>query len=128
MVKLAENISWSIARGAFVASMLKVEYESIYWNDTLVLADHRLTYSHSAVLAGSTTMSPRPSPATPGNGSIKKITCKWYNEGTCPYSADHLDTAGTTLFRHMCLYCFKKLKRNNAHVEADCLKKKSMTD
>ena len=81
-VKLAENISWPITRGAFAASMLKIECESISWNDTHVLADHRLTYSQSAVFAGSTTMFPRPSSAAPGNGSIKKIACKWYNEET----------------------------------------------
>ena len=116
-VKLAENISWPIARGAFAASMLKIEDESISWSDTRTLADQRLTYSQSAVFAGSTTMSPR-IPPTSGNGSIKKIACKWYNDGTCPHSADHLDAAGVTLFKHSCLYCFKVLKRSNAHVYA----------
>ena len=33
-VKLAENISWPIARGAFAASMLKIEDESITWADS----------------------------------------------------------------------------------------------
>ena len=124
-VKLAENISWPIARGAFAASMLKIEDESIAWSDTRTLADQRLTYSQSAVFAGSTTMSPRGPPAA-GNGTIKKIACKWYNEGTCPHSADHLDTSGTTLFKHVCLYCFKTLKRSNAHVEGDCLNRKKV--
>ena len=73
-VKLAENISWTIARGAFAASILKIEDESISWSDMCFLADHRLTYSQSAVFAGSTTMSPCPSSITLGNGSIKKIT------------------------------------------------------
>ena len=123
-VKLVENISWPIARGAFAASILKIEDESITWNDTPFLADHRLTYSQSAVFVGSTTMSPCPSRITPGNESIKKIACKWYNEGTCPHSADQLDTTGTTLFKHVYLYCFKSLKRSNAHVEGDCLNKK----
>ena len=100
-VKLPENISWPIARGVFAASMLKIKDESISWNDTPVLADYRLTYSQSEVFAGSTTISPRPSSASPGNRSIKKIACKWYNKGTCPHSADHLDTTGTTLFRHV---------------------------
>ena len=128
-VKLAENISWPIASGAFAASMLKIEEESISWGDTRTLADHRLTYSQSAVFSGSTTMSPRTAPSTPSNGSMKKIACKWYNEGTCPHSGDHLDTTGTTLFRHICLYCFKTLKRKNVHVEADCLnKRKANTD
>ena len=120
-VKLAENISWPIARGAFAASMLKIEDESITWADTRTLADHRLTYSQSAVFFSSTTMSPR---TTPGNGSIKKIACKWFNERTCPHSADHLDTTGSTLFRHVCLYCFKVLKQSNVHVEADFSNKK----
>ena len=61
-VKLAGNISWPIARGAFAASMPKIEDESI-----------PLMYSQSAVFAGSTTMSPRPSAITHGNGSIKQL-------------------------------------------------------
>ena len=122
-------MSRPIARGVFAASMLKIEDKSISWNDTRVHADHCLTFFQSAVIAGSMTMSSRPSSATPGNGSVKKITCKWHNEGTCPHTADHLDTTGTTLFRHVCLYCFKTLKRNNTHAEAYCLnKKKSMTN
>ena len=83
-VKLAEKISWPIARGAFTASMLKIEDESISWNDTHVLADHCLTYSQSAVSAGSTTMSPCPSSATPGNGSIKKICMQVVQRGDLP--------------------------------------------
>ena len=39
-IKLAENISWPIARDAFAASMLKIEDESITWADTRTLADH----------------------------------------------------------------------------------------
>ena len=121
-VKLAENISWPIARGAFAASLLKIEDESITWNDIRTLADHRLTYSQSAVFSGSTTMSPRPSTPTPGNGSLKKTVCKWYNEGTCPHSGDHLGSFGTTMFHHVCLY--RTLKKNNVHVESDCLNRK----
>ena len=116
-VKLAENISWPIARGAFSVSMLKIEEESITWNGVRTLADHRLTYSQSADFCGSTTMSPRPSTPTPGNGSLKKIVCKWYNEGTCPHSGDHLDSSGTMVFCHVCLYCYRTLKRHNVHVE-----------
>ena len=103
--------------------MLKIEEESITWADSRTLADHHLTFSQSAMFSGSTTMSPLLAPSTPSNGSIKKIACKWFNEGTCPHSGDHLDTTGTTLFRHVCLYCFKTLKRNNVHVEADCFNK-----
>ena len=57
-VKMAENISWPIARGAFAVSLLKIEEESITWIDIRTLVDHRLTYSQSAVFSGSTPMSP----------------------------------------------------------------------
>ena len=128
-VKLAETISWPISRGAFAALMLKIEDESITWADTRTPAEHRLTYSQSADFSGSTTMPPCTTSATPSNGSIKKITCKSFNEGICPDSSDHRDTTGSTLFRHMCLYCFKTLKHSNVHVEADCFnKKKSSAD
>ena len=120
-VKLAENISWPIARGAFAASMLKIEEENITWNDIRTLADHRLLYSQSAVFSGSTTMSPRPSTPTPGNGSLKKTVCKWYND---PHSGHHLDSSGTMMYRQVCLYCYCTLKRNNVDVESDCLNRK----
>ena len=114
-------------KGVFATSMLKIEDESITCSDTRTLADQGLTYSQSTVFAGSTTMSPR-IPSTAGNGTIKKIACKWYNEGTCPHSANHLDTSGTTLFKHVCLYCFKTLKRSNAHVEGDCFNRKKVIE
>ena len=103
IVKLTKNISWPIARGAFAASMLKIEKEGITRADIRTLADHRLTYSQSAVFSGSTTVSPCTTTTTSRNGSIKKIACKWYNEGTCPQSSDHLDTNGSTL-SVMCAY------------------------
>ena len=109
-VKLVENISWSIARGVFAASMLKIEDESISWNDTCVLADHHLTYSQSAVFAGFTTMSPLPSSATPMAMSQSRRLLVSGTTRVHASSADHLDTTGTTLFRHVCLYCFKTLK------------------
>ena len=49
-VKLAENLSWPIARGAFAIWMHKIEEETLTWADSRALADNRLTYSQSAVL------------------------------------------------------------------------------
>ena len=123
VVKLAENLSWPIARGAFAVSMHKIEEEAITWTDRRVLADNRLTYSQSAVFSGSVTMSPRPPNSPQIAGGTKKIVCKWYNENSCPHNQDHYDTTGTTLFKHVCMHCFKNLKRNNAHRESDCLNK-----
>ena len=122
-VKLAENLSWPIARGAFAVSMHKIEEETITWADRRVLADNRLTYSQSAVFSGSVTMSPRPQNLPQIAGGTKKIVCKWYNENSCPHTQDHLDTTGTTMFKHVCMFCFKTLKRNNAHREAECFNK-----
>ena len=58
-VKLADNLLWSIARGAFVTLMHKIEEEAITWADRRVLA-----YSQSAVFSGSVTMSSKP-PGSP---------------------------------------------------------------
>ena len=43
-VKLAQKVSWPFARGAFAASMLKVEEGSITWSDIHTPAYHKLTY------------------------------------------------------------------------------------
>ena len=123
-IKVAENISWPIAKGAFAACMHRIEDETLSWNDARTLSENRLTYSQAAVFSGSTTMSPKPANVA---SNSKKVVCKWFNEGTCPHAQDHLDTTGTTLFRHVCLYCFKFLKRNNVHVESECLNKKKAT-
>ena len=123
-IKVAENISWPIAKGTFAASMHRIEDETLSWNDTCTLSENRLTYSQAAVFSGSTTMSARPTNPASHKVTSKKVICKWFNEGTCPHVQDHLDTTGTTLFRHICLYCFKFLNRNNVHVESECLNNK----
>ena len=47
-VRLAENLSWPIARGAFAISMHKIEDETLTWADARALADNSfaLTYLH----------------------------------------------------------------------------------
>ena len=37
-----------------------------------------------------------------------------------------MDSMGTTLFHHICMYCHKYLKRSNNHVELHCLNKKKL--
>ena len=124
VAKLSENLSWTIARGAFAASMHKIEEGQLSWQDTRVLSDNRLTYSQAAVFSGSTTMSPRATHSPQIATNAKKVVCKWFNEGTCPHNQDHTDSTGTTQFRHICMFCFKFLKRSNGHTETDCLNKK----
>ena len=119
-IKLTENWSWPIARGAFALSMHKIEEGSLVWSNSRQLANNHLTYSQSAVFSGSVTMSPRPGTPAQNSGSSKRIVCKWLNEGSCPHSNDHRDAAGVTMFRHIYMYYFRNLKRNNAHNELDC--------
>ena len=118
-VKLSENLSWPIARRAFAVAMHRIEEDSVNWSDTRFLAENRLTFSQTAVFSGSVTMSPKVQPPQPLS-SVKKIVCRWYNEGTCPHTQDHSDATGTTSFQHICMYCFKQLKRNNSHTELEC--------
>ena len=101
--------------------MHKIEDETLTWADARTLADNRLTYSQLAVFSASTTMSPKNTGSPQITGGPKKIVCCWYNEASCPHSQEHLDSTGTTLFRHICMYCHKYLKHNNNHIEADCL-------
>ena len=125
-VKLAENLSWPIARGAFAVSMQKLEDETLAWSDKRTLVDHRLTYSQSTVFSGSVTLSPKPTQQPPPMG--KRVVCKWYNEGSCPHQQDRTDTTGLTTFRHICMYCFRQLKWNNVHTEIECNNKRKATD
>ena len=73
-IKLVENLSWPIARGAFAVSMHKLEDETLTWSDRRTLSDNRLTYLQSAVFSGSVTLSPKPSQQTPPLG--KHVMCK----------------------------------------------------
>ena len=123
--KLAENLSGPIARGAFATSMHQLEDQQIMWQDSRTLADNRLTYSQAAVFSGSFTMSPKSS-STQLSSGVKKVVCRWYIDGSCPHSQDHTDTTGLTLFKHVCAYCFKFLKRSNGHVESECFNKKKV--
>ena len=125
-VKLAENLSWPIARGAFAVSMQKLEDETLAWSDKRTLADNRLTYSQSAVFSGSVTLSPKPTQQPPPMG--KRVVCKWYNEGSCPHQQDHTEPTGVTTFRYICMYCFRQLKWNNLHTEIECNNKRKAMD
>ena len=84
----AENLSWPIARGAFAVAMHRVEDENTTWADTRFLAENRLTYFQTVVFNGSITLSPRPAQNNQ-LPSLKRVVCRWYNEGTCPHSQDH---------------------------------------
>ena len=97
-IKLAENLSWPIARGAFATSMHKIEDGTLVWSNSRPLANNRLTYSQSAVFSGSVTMSLRPGTLAQNSGSSKRIVCKWFNEGSCPHSGDHLNATRVTTF------------------------------
>ena len=99
-VKLAENLSWPIARGAFAVAMHRVEEEATVWGDTRYFAENRLTYSQTAVFNGSVTMSPKVAPQSVQTTNTKRIVCKWFIEGSCPHSSDHVDSTGATTFRH----------------------------
>ena len=124
VAKLSKNLSWTIDLRAFAASMHKTGEGQILWLDTRVLSDNRLTYSQAAVFSRSTTMPPRATHSPQVATTVKKVICKWFNDGTCPHNQDHMDSTGTTQFRHLCMSCFKLLKRSNAHTETDCLNKK----
>ena len=65
-MKLSENLSWPIARGAFVVAMHRIEEESVNWSDTRFLAENGLTFSQTAVFSGSVTMSPKVQPTQVG--------------------------------------------------------------
>ena len=106
MVKLAENLSWPIARGAFAVCMHKLEDKTLAWSDKRTLVDNRLTYSQSAVFSGLVTLSPKPTQQVPPMG--KRVVYKWYNEGSCPHQQAYTDTMGLTTFRHICMYCFRQ--------------------
>ena len=94
-VKLSENLSWPIARGAFAVAMHRIEDESITWANTRFLAENRLTFSQTAVFNGSITLSPKTASVNQLPTS-KRVVCKWFNEGTCPHTQDHADSSGTT--------------------------------
>ena len=58
-VKLSENFSWPIARGAFVVIMHCIEDESITWANTRFLAENRRMFSQTAMFNRSVTLSPK---------------------------------------------------------------------
>ena len=75
-----------------------MEEGATVWADSRYFAENRLTCSRTAVFNGSVTMSPKTGPQAAQSGNMKHIVCKWYNEGSCPHSSDHLDSTGVTAF------------------------------
>ena len=67
------------------------------------MADNRLTYSQAAVFSGSVTMSPGSSTIAQTTAGIRKVVCRWYNDGSFPHTQDIMDTTGMTLFEHVCV-------------------------
>ena len=75
-VKLAENLSWPIERGAFAVAMHRMEEEATVCVDLRYFAENRLTYSQTAVFNGLVTMSPKTGPQAAQSGNMKCIVCK----------------------------------------------------
>ena len=111
--KLSENLSWPIARDAFAMTMHRIEDKAVSWTDTPFLADNCLTYVQTASFNGSFTMTPCTAMNIQPNSMSNLVVCKWYNKGSYLHTQDHLNGLGLATFRHIFMYPFKIVKRNN---------------
>ena len=99
LLKLADSTSWSVARGAYIASMHDIEDGQITWMDRSTLLQRRMTHTHAAVFAG---QSGKGSGARNTQGTFeRRLTCKFHRAGNCREGADqHTDPMTGITYTH----------------------------
>ena len=99
LLKLADSTSWSVARGAYIASMHDIEEGQITWMDHSTLLQRRMTHTHAAVFAG---QSGRGSGSRNTQGSSeRRLACKFHRAGNCCEGADqHTDPMTGITYTH----------------------------
>ena len=99
LLKLADSTSWSVARGAYIASMHDIEEGQITWMVRSTLLQCRMTHTHAAVFAGQSGRSSttRTNQAT----GERRLTCKFHRAGNCREGSDqHTDPMTGTTYTH----------------------------
>lgn len=112
----ALDYSWEAARSANACLLTEMERGTVAWRDEAELDNIRSLYMNKNVITGSVANMPSNSPS-----QTKKNVCHLYNKGTCKKNQDHV-TSGV-LYKHICAYCYKVVRKDFIHSEIDCLRK-----
>ena len=96
----ATSLPWPVVRGAWAASMHKIEEGTLNWANTTQWALNRLSASQLAMTNINTAPQGRKQ-------------CKYYNEGSCSHDGSHGN------YVHTCSFCSKQ-GRQSAHPEVKC--------
>ena len=89
LLQLIEATSWSVAKGAFIAVMHKIESGDISWMDHQILMQKRMIHTHAAAFAPQPMRTPTTKPSA---GTDRRLLCKFHKAGTCREVGDaHTD-------------------------------------
>ena len=95
------QISWDVAKGAYISIMHSIEEGEISWYDRAALMQHRMTHMHAAVFSNSQASS-KPAYQKPKTQSgEKKQVCKFFCTGSCQDFGDqHTDPLVRITYTH----------------------------
>ena len=120
----AVDVSWEVARGANSVVLQEIEQGRLNWGDLDKIQRTRSLYTQRANVSSSIFKTHEHNQYSVDDASVvRKTVCKYYNSNKCTHKGDH-QTSGR-LFRHVCSYCFKALKKSSVHPETRCSTKKN---
>ena len=122
----AVDVSWEVARGANSVVLQEIEQGRLNWGDLDKIQRTRSLYTqHANVSSSNVNFTRGDSQYSADDASVaRKQVCRYYNFNKCTHEGDH-QTATGKLFRHVCSYCYKTLKKSLVHPEARCSAKKN---
>jgi len=106
------DVGWSASKGCHAALLCNMEDGKLDWEDDKEIDAIRRTYAQRNIGAHSTHSTAQ---------KQKTQVCSKYQRGECTQANDH--TYGSTVYRHICQYCFNVLGRQFTHKDSDCMKK-----
>ena len=106
------DYNFMTSRGAHAVILQEIERGTLTWNDTDNIEKTRALYTNKVASAANDTHR---------NNEIKRVVCSHFNTGKCNQHSDH--QKDNLLFRHICVYCYRTVKKAYSHPETVCHRK-----
>ena len=108
------DYSYESSRGAHAVILQELERGSITWYDSEEIEKIRTLYTNKAATS-------HDSHNKHTSDNTKRVVCSHYNHGKCKQNSDH--HTNNILYRHICMYCYRQVKKAYSHSEMSCHRK-----
>ena len=105
------DFNFNIARGSHAVILQEIERGSFTWRDSDDIERTRLLYTNKVNTTDSVNRT----------SEVKRVVCSHYNSGKCTQHTDH--RKDNLMFRHICTYCYRTVKKAYSHPETSCHRK-----